>query len=100
MHLGPTRRTTNLNESTSYHTTSALPSIVGVQPMRYIALRGRHVSERSCRWVQFGSNKRIRNMHAMRSEVLRNFRFAVIRPELEISGHPALLGALAICTNI
>ena len=28
------------------------------------------------RWVQFGSNKRIRNMHAMRSEVLRNFRFA------------------------
>ena len=52
------------------------PLIGGVQPMRYVALRGRNVSERPCRWVQLRSNKQTRNLHAMRSGILSNFRFA------------------------
>src|ERR1035437_4956400 len=44
--------------------------------MQYVGLRGQYVLERSRRWVQFRSNKQTRNLHAMRSEVLRNFRLA------------------------
>jgi hypothetical protein len=54
----------------------AAPLIGGVQPMRYVQLRGLHVSERSCRWVQLRSNKQTQNLHAMRAEILRNFRLA------------------------
>src|ERR1035438_7769466 len=53
-----------------------------MQPMRYVALRGQNASERSCRWVQFRSNKQTWNLHAMRSEFLRDLRLeAVIRRE-------------------
>lgn len=52
--------------------------------MRYVALRGLQVSERSCRWVQFRSNKQIWNLHSIRSEILRNFRLdGVIQPNSE-----------------
>ena len=61
------------------------PLIGGVQPMRYVALRGRHVSERPCRWVQFRSNKQTRNFHAMRSGILSNFRLDGYPPGAKVS---------------